>query len=197
MPAHASPIADERQAIIAFLGQQHLGLRTAAYGLTDEQARSAPSASQLSIGGLLKHVRSAQASWIERVGAAPDSPQPDQRSDAERATAHQAEFQLAEDETLSDVLDAFDRANQHALEVIRQADLEAAVPVPNAPWFPKDLDAWSVRWVLFHLIEEIARHAGHADIVRESIDRATFYSLLGAVEGWPETAWLKPWRPQS
>ncbi len=72
----------------------------------------------------------------------------------------------------------------------------AAVPVPrDAPWFPKDVDAWSVRWVAMHLVEELARHAGHADIVRESIDGATMYELVAAREGWPETPWLKPWRP--
>jgi hypothetical protein len=52
-----------------------------------------------------------------------------------------------------------------------------------------------VRWVLLHLIEELARHAGHADIVRESIDGATAYELMAAAEGWPETDWLKPWKP--
>ncbi len=69
-------------------------------------------------------------------------------------------------------------------------------PVPrDAPWFPKDVDAWSVRWVAMHIVEELARHAGHADIVRESIDGATMYELVAGREGWPETDWLKPWRP--
>ena len=48
---------------------------------------------------------------------------------------------------------------------------------------PRDVEAWSVRWVLLHLIEETARHAGHADIVRESIDGAQMYELMAAVEG--------------
>ena len=52
-----------------------------------------------------------------------------------------------------------------------------------------------MRWVWFHLIEELARHAGHADIVREAIDGATMYELVAGREGWPETDWLKPWRP--
>ena len=76
------------------------------------------------------------------------------------------------------------------------ADMNQAVPVPKGvPWFPDDVDAWSVRWVLLHLIEEIARHAGHADIIRESIDGATMYPLMAAAEHWPETEWLKPWKP--
>ena len=51
-----------------------------------------------------------------------------------------------------------------------------------------------VRWVLLHLIEETARHGGHADIVRESIDGATFHPLMAAAEGWPATPWLQPWK---
>ena len=67
-------------------------------------------------------------------------------------------------------------------------------PVPgDAPWFPKDIAAWSVRWVLFHLIEELARHAGQGDIIRESIDGVTLYELLAGIEDWPATDWLTPW----
>ena len=70
------------------------------------------------------------------------------------------------------------------------------MPVPQGvPWYPDDVEAWSVRWVLLHLIQETARHAGHADIVRESIDGATMYPLMAAVEGWPASPWMQPWEP--
>jgi hypothetical protein len=46
------------------------------------------------------------------------------------------------------------------------------------------VDAWSVRWVLLHLIQETARHAGHADVIRESLDGATMFELMAASEGW-------------
>jgi hypothetical protein len=76
------------------------------------------------------------------------------------------------------------------------ADLDQDVPVDHSvPWNPKDLDNWSVRWVLLHLIQETARHAGHADIIREAVDGATAYPIMAAAEGWPESPWLKPWRP--
>jgi len=65
----------------------------------------------------------------------------------------------------------------------------------DAPWFPKEVSLWSVRWVALHLVEELARHAGHGDIIREAIDGATMYELVAGREGWPETPWLKPWRP--
>jgi len=47
--------------------------------------------------------------------------------------------------------------------------------------------------VLLHLITETARHAGHADIVREMVDGATAFPLMAAVEGWPATDWMQPW----
>ena len=61
------------------------------------------------------------------------------------------------------------------------------------PWFPQDVDAWSVRWVLLHLIEETARHAGHADVVRESLDGASSISLLAAAEKWLANDFVQPW----
>ena len=67
-------------------------------------------------------------------------------------------------------------------------DVLSAVPLRNG-------DAFSLRWMLLPPVEETARHAGHADIIRESIDGATAYPLMAAVEDWPETPWMKPWRP--
>jgi hypothetical protein len=45
------------------------------------------------------------------------------------------------------------------------------------------------------MIEEYARHTGHADLLREAVDGATAYPLLAAAESWPATPWLQPWRP--
>src|SRR5205823_3416274 len=88
-------------------------------------------------------------------------------------------FRLGPDETLVEVLERYDAVARETDAAIGGIDLNQPVPVPKGvPWFPDDLDAWSVRWVLLHLIEEIARHAGHADIVRESIDGATMYELM-------------------
>ena len=70
------------------------------------------------------------------------------------------------------------------------------VPVPKGvPWFPDDVEAWSVRWILLHLMEEVARHAGHADFLREAIDGATMHQLMATVEDWPDSPWLTKWKP--
>lgn len=194
MPAMPPPVADERAGLKEYVAAQQYAFRAIAFGLTDEQARSTPSVSSLSIGGLIKHVTSCQKGWMERVAAAPQLPPADDRPMEELQQEYAEQFVMGEDETLAGILAAFDEQNAETLRLIESADLAAAVPVPQeVPWFPKDVAAWSVRWVLFHMIEELARHAGQGDIIRESIDGATLYELLAGLEDWEPTPWLTPW----
>jgi len=196
MPAMPGPVADERQALRDYLFQQQYAFHAMAFGLTDEQARSTPSVSALSVGALVKHATGCQRSWMARVTAAPEPPPADERPMEERQAEYADEFTMRPDETLASLLEAFTAQSAETLRIVETADLDAAVPVPrDAPWFPKDVDAWSVRWVVFHMIEELARHAGQGDVIRESIDGATMYELLAGLEGWPETDWLKPFTP--
>ncbi|HEX6499874.1 MAG TPA: DinB family protein [Micromonosporaceae bacterium] len=188
MPGQVPPVADEREGLLRYLAQQRYVLRLAAYGLTDEQARATPTPSALSVGGLIKHVAATESGWIDDVLQQHSEP------DTE---AYLAGFRLGPDETLAEVLDRYAEIAARTESVIAGiADLGQPVPVrKDLPWNPKDVDAWSVRWVLLHLIEETARHAGHADIIREAIDGATAFPLLAAAEGWPATPWLQPWQP--
>jgi uncharacterized damage-inducible protein DinB len=189
MPGNVLPVADEREGLLAFLAQQRHVIRIAAYGLTDEQARLAPSASPLSVGGLIKHVAATERGWIQVVLQQP-SPTADESD-------YETNFRMGPDETLADVFRFQDEVARETERVIAGIDdLGQPVPVPqDAPWFPKDVEAWSVRWVLLHLIQETARHAGHADIVRESIDGATAFPLMAAAEGWPASPWMQTWEP--
>ena len=196
MPAMPGPVADERQALRDYLFQQQYAFHAMGFGLTDDQARSTPSVSALSVGALIKHATGCQRSWMARVAAAPEPPPADERPMEERQAEYADEFTMRPDETLASLLEAFTTQSAETLRIVETADLDAAVPVPrDAPWFPKDVDAWSVRWVVFHMIEELARHAGQGDVIRESIDGATMYELLAGIEGWPETDWLKPFTP--
>lgn len=188
MPGLVAPVADEREGLLAYLAQQRLALRLTAHGLTDDQAWATPTASSLSIAGLIKHVARAERGWMDAV----------QRRDRERsADNHQAGFRLEPGETLAGLLEVYDQVAKETDAIIAQfADLGQAVPVPQGvAWFPSDVTAWSVRWVLLHLIEEIARHAGHADIIRESLDSATALPLMAAAEGWPASQWVQPCEP--
>ena len=210
MPGTAPPVATEREAISTFLRQQHDGIRFAAYGLTDEQAHQVSSRSAISIANLVKHITHTERTWMERARAGVVLPA-DDRPMADRAAWSHGETGRspgsakeygddwnADGETIQDLMAAFDVVahDTEGAALDESLDLDQPVPVPrDAPWFPKDIDAWSVRWVYFHLIEELARHAGHADIVREHVDGATTYELMAGAEGWPETPWMKPWRP--
>jgi uncharacterized damage-inducible protein DinB len=194
MPALAPPVSDERSALREFLAFHQSAYFAVAYGLTDEQARSSPSASALSVGGLVKHVTRMQHSWMARVAAAPEAPPKDPRPSDVIAKEFSEQHVMRPDETLDGLLRAFGEENATSLRLVESADLDAAVPVPrDAPWFPKDLEAWSVRWVILHVINELARHAGHADIVRETLDGATMYGLIAGLEGWEIAGWVTPW----
>lgn len=192
MPAQAPALSDERALLLVYIAQQRDGVRNAAFGLTDEQARLTPTVSSLSIGGLIKHVAKTERGWIDMVRAVPrTTDQADDEAD------YVDGFRLRDDETLADALAAYELVQRETEEVLASIDdLGRDVPVPKGvPWFPDDVEAWSVRWVLLHVIEETARHAGHADLIREAIDGATMYPLLAAAEGWPATDWLQPWTP--
>ncbi len=186
MAGQVAPVANEREGLIAYLAQMRYVLKLTAYGLTDEQARATPSVSPLSVGGLIKHVASTERGWLRTVQQLP----------AEGEDDYLAGFTMGTDETLADIIAGYDAvAAETAALLAGIDDLGQPVPVPEGvPWFPQDVDAWSVRWVLLHLIQETARHAGQADIVRESVDGGTAFPMVAA-EGWPATPWMQPWTP--
>jgi uncharacterized damage-inducible protein DinB len=184
---NAPLIQTEREGLLAFLQHQREAVRNATLGLQDDQARRRPTPSELTLGGLVKHLADAERGWIDRVANVPPV-------DAS-IDDYMASFVLADDETLAGILDQYEEASARTDEVIKSVDdLGRRVPLPDAPWYP-DSSRCTVRWILLHLIEETARHAGHADIIREALDGALSGPLMAAVEGWPEEGWIKPWRP--
>ena len=187
MPGTAPSVDTEREALLAYLRQQRDGLRYAAFGLTDEQLRLTPTRSALSVGGLIKHGINTESSWVRTMlGQAREMDE----------SGYADSFALREGETLASLSADLDAVMQRTEEAVNGLDdLGARVQLPDAPWFPKNPEGFSIRWILLHIIEELARHAGHADIIREHIDGATMYELLAGAEGWPETDWIKPWRP--
>ncbi len=174
MSALPPPVVDETEGLLRFLAMQRRGLKAAALGLSPEQLRATPTASSLCIGGLLKHTIAAEEYWISQVVLGEIRPAGGEDYDAQ--------FVLRPDETLASLAAAQLRvAAKTESAVADLADLNYPVPVPDLPWFPKDIAAWSLRWVLLHLIEEVARHCGHADIIREGIDGATQFALAAEI----------------
>jgi Protein of unknown function (DUF664) len=193
MPGLVAPTSDEKESLIGYLNQQRYVLHVAAYGLTDEQAAAAPTISALSVGGLLKHVAAVERFWMQVAVDEVEQPGPEEAG----ADDYQSSFRLLACETLEQVLDDYAAAGAETDRIIRSfPDLSVGVAVPRGvPWFPADVDSWSIRWIVLHLIEETARHAGHADIVREALDGACAFPLMAAAEGWPATPWIQPWEP--
>lgn len=187
MPLNVPPVSGESESLLAFLAQQRAAARNAAYGLTEDQARMATTGSALSVGGLIKHLAAAESGWIDRLEQC-DSTDPTDYG------AYLAQFHLTAEESLAGVLDLYEHSAARTDRVVAAVtDLGRVVDLPKGvPWFPEEA---SVRWIVLHLIEETARHAGHADIIRESLDGASAGALMAAAEGWPETDWVKPWTP--
>ncbi|MBW5485624.1 DUF664 domain-containing protein [Streptomyces bambusae] len=154
-------LGDERGTLLAFVESQRAALREAAEGLTEEQAAGRHSASELSLSGLLKHAAQVERNWLRLAQQQP------YKSSYE---THLAGFKLIEGETMPSVLASWEEVAADLRAFVEAVPtLDQTFPLPEAPWFPKDTKV-SIRWMLLHLVEEFARHAGHADVIRESLD---------------------------
>ncbi len=181
---------DEATGLAEYVDQQLEAIRASAHGLTEEQARLRPTRSALSIGGIIKHV-----AYVIRP------PETRQDSVAEGGTisedafaAFTDSFALREDETLAGTIARLDELRAGVLSWIRGSDPDAETPVGPAPWYGRMESATArQRYVHVHVVEELARHAGHADIIREQIDGATSLELLLADTGRPATPFADPW----
>jgi uncharacterized damage-inducible protein DinB len=172
MPQVVAAETSERDALLQFVDAQRAALRRALGGLTQEQASAHPTRSELDLIGLVKHVAEAESTWIRVILAGRPSLRPrDQTNWADS-------FHLVEGESIEGVLAFWDDVVAETAEVIGGLpDLDVSVALPDRRWFPKG-ERRTARWILLHLVAEIARHAGHADIIRESLDGATAFSLM-------------------
>jgi uncharacterized damage-inducible protein DinB len=175
-PTTVSDRATQERADLLDLLHKHRGLfRHTVAGLTDEQARLTPTVSALSLGGLVKHVTAVEAQWARFVveGPAPsvdvDWANVDWTNPPPEVLAYQDGFRMLEGETLESLLAAYDEASAATDALVGSVDLDGRQPLPTAPWFEPGA-TWSARRVFTHLVAETAQHAGHADIIRETID---------------------------
>jgi len=158
---------DERADLVDALDSHRWFLIRTVQGLTDSQARLRPTVSELTLGGLVKHVTATERMWAEFVVSGPSSfPVFDESTAADWA----AEFVMLPEETLAGLLAAYVEVADRTDDLVRSLpDLDAAHPLPAAPWFTPGATR-SARRVFLHVIAETAQHAGHADILRETID---------------------------
>jgi hypothetical protein len=159
----------ERADLVDSLTTCRRFLRQTVRDLTDQQAALRPTVSQLCLGGIIKHVTVGESRWVDFILHGPVAIGPADRAAYE---AHAASFRMDEGETLGDLLAQYQRvADRTDRLVYSWPSLNASHPLPEAPWFEPGV-SWTARQVLVHIISETAQHAGHADVIRESIDGA-------------------------
>jgi uncharacterized damage-inducible protein DinB len=162
----------ERADLLAMLAKHRHFLRFTTRDLSDEQAGQRTTASELCLGGLIKHVTLVERNWANFLVQGPSA-----MGDASAMTggdwaAWTAQFSMRPGETLESLLAAYAQVGQRTDELVRELpDLNAEQELPSAPWFEPGA-RWSARRVLLHVITETAQHSGHADIIRESLDGA-------------------------
>ena len=155
----------ERADLIESLRRHRGFLRFTVRGLTEEQAQQRPTVSALNLAGLIKHVASTEAGWVRFAEGGAEAMNRNWGPDAWSRHWH-----LQAGETLAGVLADYEEVAQHTDELVATLpDLDADHALPEAPWFEPGA-RWSARRVFLHIIAETSQHAGHADILRESID---------------------------
>jgi uncharacterized damage-inducible protein DinB len=162
----------EHADLLSALARHREFLRMTVRDLTDEQATARTTASELCLGGLIKHVTAGERMWttfiLEGPSALGDFTSMTEADWARRA----AEFQVLAGETLPGLLAGYAEVARRTEEIVAALpDLNVSRPLPRAPWFEPGA-RWSARRALLHIIAETAQHAGHADIIRESLDGA-------------------------
>ncbi len=165
-------VTGERADLLESLDTHRHFLRFTTRDLTDEQARQRTTKSELCLGGLIKHVTQAEENWARFILEGP-SPSDDFSAMTEEDWAERAlSFELLPDETLAGVLDRYAEVARRTDAIVADLpSLDIAHPLPEAPWNEPG-KSWTARRVILHLIAETAQHAGHADIIRESLDGA-------------------------
>jgi hypothetical protein len=155
-------VADEREMLTRFLDAMRLVVRRKLDGVSHDHARAKPIASSLSLLGIVQHLAWTECRWFRESFADEDVDDPLFRGDSE------AEFTSAESDTIESVLAFYDEQCAISRAITARAlsldDLAVNRRFPNIV---------SLRWIVVHMIEETARHAGHADVIREALDGST------------------------
>jgi len=146
----------ERETLVGMLDFLRATVVRKVAGLTDEQAAGRPvPASALTPAGLVKHLTGVERFWFSIDFAGRDLPEP---WDADNPGA----FRLAPGDTLADLVTAYQAECVRSNAAIVDADLDEVARA--------DGNSFTLRYALTHMIEETARHCGHLDLLRESID---------------------------
>ncbi|HEX7304295.1 DinB family protein [Lentzea sp.] len=152
------------------LNDQRDTFRVTVRGLTPADAVKRTTVSELTLGGLVKHLTLCERGWTHVLTERPGRPQ---------GWLDGRQYVWSGDD-VGQLLGSYDEAVRATDEAVRTASLDSLVALPSAPW-DTDPEPMSIRRIVLHLIRETAQHAGHADIIRESLDgqstTATLYEF--------------------
>ena len=167
----SSALSGERADLLAQLRTTRHFLKFTTRDLTDAQVAARPTPSELCLGGLIKHVASVERGWAEFIVDGTSGMKNFADMTEDDFAQREREFRMLPGETLAGVIADYDEVARRTDEMVTTLpDLDAVWPLPEAPWFEEA--HWSARRVLMHIVAETAQHAGHADIIRETIDGA-------------------------
>jgi hypothetical protein len=155
--------ASEREALTGFLDRQRDALIRKLDGVSDADARKAPTASSLSLLGILKHSALWERRWFQVIvdGRSYPGEWPEVQSEG-----NVDDFIVGDEDTVAGWLAYYQDQVTLSRQIVARLELDAPCAQPEN----SDIN---LRWVLAHMIEEVARHAGHADIIRETLDGST------------------------
>ena len=171
MTATGSGSAGERAELLQALAEQREMLLIAVRGLGDAQAAARSTVSELTLGGIIRHLAQGNRAWAHIVTGRDGVPDGFWDMD---------QYRMRASDTLAGLLEEYAAAARVFEDaVVALPDLDRPVPLPEAPWAPGVVNWWSPRRILLRLLRETAQHAGHADIIRESLDGASTTAQLG------------------
>lgn len=150
---------------MAFLDSNRGIMAWKAEGMSDEAARTAPFDSDTSMIGLLQHLAIVERGWFQSFF---DGQEVEYGFDFD--ADQDAEWHLTGTETLAEAVAMYDAAVADVNEIIAAASLDDLSTKEG-----RDGERYSLRWIVIHMIEETARHAGHADILREHLEGVLGY----------------------
>jgi uncharacterized damage-inducible protein DinB len=156
-------MSTERDDILGLFAEQRQTLLITVRGIDDEQAARRTTASELTLGGLIKHLAHGERLWMyvmtERNGEVPP--------DALNMDQHR----MLPGETIAGLVADYVAAGEETEAAVKALPtLDQTTLLPVYPWSPPERQWWTARHVLLHLIRETSQHAGHADIIREALD---------------------------
>lgn len=171
MDPYALPMTPENEGILRALREARKLLLITVQGATDAQLTERSTVSELTLGGILNHLTQGERVWThiltDTTGSVPDG------------MWDMGQYKAPEGVTLTALRAAYEEAARATDATVATADLDAEVPLPEAPWEPGVVHRRPGRRILLHLLQETAQHTGHADIVREAIDGANSTALRG------------------